>query len=264
MPDLRDSKISIVGASQGIGKALALELASRGAELFLLSRDERALAEVAAEAGRRGAKAHYAVCDATDLDRMKERAKEAAVAMGRIDIAVLNAGVAGSGFADEFSSAKVKKIFDVNVYGLAHGLEAYIPIMLAQGGGTIAGVSSLADSRGFPGSAAYSASKAAASHLLEATRVELRNRGVKVITIKPGFVRTNMTNKNDFTMPFLMEVDRAAKIIANGLERGKPRIYFPKMMTAISTLGRIIPGAIFDWALKDKKYSARKIDNPPS
>jgi short-subunit dehydrogenase len=121
--------------------------------------------------------------------------------------------------------------------------------MKKQGHGTIAGVTTLADIRGYSGSSNYNASKAAASILLEAARVELKKYNIKVITIRPGFVKTAMTDKNEFKMPMLMQTDKAARLIRKGIEKGKSVVQFPLPVAAATKIIKIMPNWIFDWGM---------------
>ena len=123
----------------------------------------------------------------------------------------------------DFNSENFKKVFETNTFGIAHALECLIPIMKKQGYGKIAGVTSLADVRGYPGSSGYSASKAAATRLLESARIELKKFNIRVITVKPGFVKTPMTDKNEFIMPFKIQPERAAR----NKKRKKYRSVYP-------------------------------------
>jgi short-subunit dehydrogenase len=238
--------VLITGASRGIGKALAYEFAKKGFTQTLLARDENNLKQIADELDSKGKQVFFKKCDVSDLSQMKESVDFAIEKMGSIDIAILNAGVAGSGYFDNFTTENLRRIFDVNVFGIANGLEVLIPYMKKSGSGIIAGVSSLADTRGVPGNAGYCASKTAASFLLSAARVELKSSGVKIVTIRPGFVKTDMTAINKFYMPFLMEVEESAKIIIKGLLEGKERIAFPLPMILFSYLGRALPSVIFE------------------
>ena len=136
---------------------------------------------------------------------------------------------------------------DVNFYGIVNCLDVLIPLMRRQDKGIIAGISSIAESRGYPRSGFYSASKAAMSILLESIRIELMETPVKVLTIKPGFVRTPMTDKNEFGMPFLMEPVKAADIIIRGIEKEKRIIQFPYPLVLGSKFVRMIPDVLFDW-----------------
>ena len=131
--------------------------------------------------------------------------------------------------------------------------------MLQRGRGHIAGVSSLAGLRPLPTAGAYGASKAAASHMLDAIRFDLEPRGVLVTNITPGFVRTPLTDRNRYRMPFLMEVDRAAEIVVAGLERGKREIHFPKPLSwTVKTL-RVLPYPIYQWIIGRSTRDRQKL-----
>ncbi len=243
-------RILITGASQGIGRALAVHYADRGDYVLLAARNENALNELCDELQAKGHSSDYVVCDVTSMDAMQAAVDFMKDKVGGIDLAILNAGVGGNNrFGESKSkslSESVKTIFDVNVFGLIHGFDAVVPVMKKQGYGKIAGVSSLADARGFPGSGAYCASKAAATHLLEAARLELKRYGIEVITIRPGFVKTNMTAKNNFNMPLLMEASKSADIIARGIDKGKKRIAFPLPMAVVSGIAKAVPDAVYE------------------
>ncbi|ROL62193.1 SDR family NAD(P)-dependent oxidoreductase [Bacteroidetes/Chlorobi group bacterium ChocPot_Mid] len=241
--------IIITGASRGIGREMALELGKQGHNLLLLARDEDKLKSVCDELKDSNISVHYLKCDVTEKSEVNDAIEYAKRLMGTIDIAILNSGVAGSGYFKDFQSDKLRNIFDVNVFGIAYFMEGLIPIMKEQGYGTIAGVSSLADLRGIPGNAAYCASKSSVTFLLDAARVELAEYGISVITIKPGFVKSDMTANNAFFMPFLMESEEAAKIIVNGIMSGKKRIAFPLPMVFLSWLGKIVPSTLFEYLI---------------
>ena len=247
-------KIFITGASQGIGKSLTYEFAKRGdCKLFIAARNVEALEDISKKTAMLGIDCFFKKCDVTDLNEMKDVIHSASEFLDGIDIAILNSGVGGRTYLSNFKTNEISKIFDVNFFGVLHGLETLIPMMINRGGGTIAGVGSLAEARGFPGVSAYCASKIAISHILEAARIELAQYNIKIVSIKPGFVRTAMTANNKRYMPFLMDSDRAAKIIADGIVAGKKVIAFPKPMALFSALGKILPTGIFDYLFK--KYS---------
>jgi len=247
-------RVVITGASSGIGKALAREFAASGSRLVLLSRNVDALEQLTGEIRGRGGECYFLPCDGSVKDDVRMGIVYALEQLGGIDLAVLNAGVGDPEWVARFDSERFKQTFAVNVFGIAHGLEFLVPLMLKQGGGVIAGVSSLADVRGYPGSAGYCASKAAASTLLESARVELRGTGVKIVTIRPGFVRTPMTDKNEFKMPFLWEPEKAARFIRKGLERGKRVVQFPLPIILMTRIVRDIPRWLYEMlAAKTRK-----------
>ncbi|HMQ81202.1 MAG TPA: SDR family NAD(P)-dependent oxidoreductase [Ignavibacteria bacterium] len=242
-------KIVIFGASQGIGKALALEYARTGSSLVLLSRNEKETGAIALEISTESCKCYSKKCDVTLLDDVREGLAFAANSLGSIDLVIINSGVGGPNWMQSFSSEQFKQTFAVNTFGIAHVLECVIPIMKKQGYGTIAGITSLADVRGYGGSSSYSASKAAGSILLEAARVELKKDNIRVITVRPGFVKTAMTDKNEFKMPLLMQPDKAARIIRKGIESGRSIVQFPFPIVMATRLIKFLPNRIFDWAM---------------
>ncbi|MBM2813299.1 MAG: oxidoreductase, short chain dehydrogenase [Ignavibacteria bacterium] len=246
--------VFITGASRGIGRALALEYAKKGSLIVLSSRNTEDLNKVKSWISSNGGTCHTIHCNVASLDEMREAANQAKKLLGNIDLAILNAGFAESFLFSKSNPESLVKIFEVNVFGLANGLSCLVPIMLEQGGGTIAGVGSLAESRGIPGNAAYCASKSAAGHLLEAARCELAPKNIKVMTIKPGFVRTEMTSGNQFNMPFLIDPDEAAKIIVKGIEKEKRIIAFPLIMSLFSYFGKSVPAALFDLILSGRTF----------
>ena len=172
---------------------------------------------------------------------------------GDFDIALLNAGVGFRASVNDFDSSRAEVTFGVNVLGLIYCVEQLLPSMMNRKEGIIAGVSSLADNRGYAGSGFYCASKAAATTFLESLRVELAGYNVKVITIKPGFVKTPMTDKNEFKMPFLMDSDKAAKIILKGLKKENKIIQFPAPTVFGSRLIGALPVYIYDYLSSQKK-----------
>jgi NAD(P)-dependent dehydrogenase (short-subunit alcohol dehydrogenase family) len=223
----------IVGASSGIGAALARELADRGARVAISARREDALHEVAA--GRMA----VVPLDVTDAAAVRRATGAVVEELGGLDIVVLSAGY-WKQMAD-FDAESFQRHLDVNLSGMAHCLDAVIPRFRAARAGVIVGIASVAGYRGLPGSEAYGATKAAQINLLEALRVRLRSDGINVVTVCPGFVDTEMTETNRFPMPFIVPAARAAREIADGLERRTTRITFPWQMAWLSRLGKFIP-----------------------
>ena len=242
----------ITGASSGIGSALARELSKRGYELALLARRAELLEALARELPRTVA----VTCDVTDAASVREAVRRAESELGGpFDLAVANAGVSIFNHAANFSLADAEYVLRVNVFGMLYLYDAVIPSMIERRAGRFAGVASLAGLRALPSAAPYSASKAAMQTFLEASRVELAPYGVGVTTVNPGFITTAMTEKNRFRMPFLMSAERAARIIAEGLERGKRVIEFPRPMSVIMRSVRLLPAGLFDRVMKPYAYS---------
>jgi short-subunit dehydrogenase len=246
----------ITGASSGIGEALARELARRGWDIALLARRADLLESLSRELP---GKSVALPCDVTDAAAVKFAVKQGETALGgSFDLAIANAGVGVPSHAGKFVLADAELMMRVNLLGMFNLFDAVIPSMIERRAGRFAGVASIAGLRGLPTSSVYSATKAAMHAFLEASRVELRQYKVGVTTVNPGFVVTAMTEKNRFRMPFLMKVDDAARVIADGLERGKRVVEFPWPMSLLMRLARLIPDAIWDRATAP--YAHRKID----
>lgn len=235
--------ILITGASSGLGAALALIYAAPEIRLSLHGRNEQRLAEVAAKALQRGAIVTTTLGDVSDSAAMEDWIKNCDHAQP-IDLLIANAGIsAGTGRSFE-NTEQVRKIFDANVQGVFNTVNPAIPLMCNRCHGQIAIMSSLASFRGFAGSAAYCASKAAVRVYGEALRSECESHGVEVNVICPGFVKTPMTDANRFRMPFLMPAERAAEIIRDGLAVNKARIAFPLRLYFMVRLLAALP---HDW-----------------
>jgi NAD(P)-dependent dehydrogenase (short-subunit alcohol dehydrogenase family) len=220
----------ITGASSGLGRGLALFYARAGWTVHAAARRGDELAALRAEAVAAGAPGLIApapldVTDAPALAAALRGAEQAAG--GALDLVVANAGVGYFTQGRDLDWEGVKRLLDVNVAAACVTVSAALPAMVARGQGTVAAVSSLAGFRGLPGNAAYSASKAALRTFMESLRVDLRGSGVRVVTICPGFVKTPMTARNRFAMPFLMELDEAVEVMARGLDRGDAEVVFP-------------------------------------
>jgi short-subunit dehydrogenase len=247
--DLSNKNILLTGASSGIGFQLTKDLAKERANLALLARRKNILDDLAEELKLSDTKIITIQCDVTSKESVKTAFDFVKDEFGNIDIAILNSGGSHRMSVEDFNSESIKDVFEVNIIGLVNCLNEIIPYFIKRKSGLIVGVSSLAESRGFPRSAAYSASKAAASAFLESIRIELKKYNVKVITVKPGFVKTPMTDKNEFEMPFLMNVEKASKIILNGIKKEKRIIQFPLPIVLGSKILKFLPDALFDYLL---------------
>lgn len=248
MAALTGWRIWLSGASSGIGAALARELVRTGSDVALFARRREKLEALRAELrGDRGsARVLVQAGDVTDRERVGRAVREVEDVWGGVDGVVLNAGTGDSLFPDDFDASRVERILAVNFLGAVYGIEAALPGMLQRGSGSIVGISSISAVRGFPTAAPYCASKAALTTFLESLRGDLRGRGVKVITVSPGFVKTPLTDRNRFPMPFLQSPEVAARRIARGIAAGKREVHFPWRLTVPLKLLRCVPGAVFD------------------
>ena len=255
--DFKNKTVLITGASSGIGYSLAKLLPKENCSLALLSRSYEKLQSLVDEIKSDGGIAKAYRCDVAKPDEVKNIFDAVKKDFGKIDIAVLNAGISSRTEIRNYSSVIGKEIFEVNTLGIVNCVEQLLPDFMERKEGMIVGVTSLAESRGFPRSGFYNASKAAASLLLESLRVELKPFNVKVLIVKPGFVRTPMTDKNEFHMPFLMDVNKASKIILEGIKREKKIIQFPFPIVLGSKIIKLMPDWLFDF-LMSKELPARK------
>jgi len=238
--------VVLTGASSGIGYQLAKLLPKEHCPLALIARRKNILDELVQELSIEYNQVKAYRCDVGKIDEVQYTFEEIKKDFGRIDITILNAGISSRADIKEYSSAQAKKIFEINTLGIVNCIEKVLSDFMEQKNGMIVGVTSLAESRGFPKSGFYNASKSAASLLLESLRIELKPYNIKVITVKPGFVRTPMTDKNKFHMPFLMDVEKAAKIIISGIKKEKKIIQFPLPTVIGAKMFKIMPNWLFD------------------
>jgi len=243
--------VLITGASRGLGAALARHYARQGRMLALTGRDAAQLQVVADLCRGQGAHVLTKTIDVTDRAALQSWI-ETIDDEYTIDLVIANAGISGGTGGGQRSelSAQAYRIFDVNLTGVLNTISPLLPRMAQRRRGQIAVMSSLASFGGWAGAPSYSASKGAVRLYGEALRGAYRNTGVQVNVICPGFVRTAMTDVNDFPMPFLMEADRAAKIMAMGLARNKARIAFPfATYLAVGLIG-MMPAAFMGWLIR--------------
>lgn len=243
---LTGKNVVITGASSGIGKALALQFAKAGCSLVLLSRRIEELEIVAQEVSKYHVIVKIYKCDVTNKEEVEKVFVHIKKFFSLIDILVLNAGVSFRTDVRKDESAKAVQTFAVNVLGMIFCANQVIPDFIHANKGMIVGVSSLAESRGFPRSGFYCASKAAASTYLESLRIELQKYNIKVLTVKPGFVKTPMTDKNEFDMPFIIPVEKAVKIIIEGIKKEKKIIQFTFGAVLGIKIMKIMPNWLFD------------------
>jgi short-subunit dehydrogenase len=245
--ELKNKRIILTGGSSGIGYQLSKKLLLEGCSLAVLARRKERLDKLTEETKGLGGNLFTYQCDVTDKIKVNNVITESIKIMGGIDIAILNSGVGRPDGIKKFSSENAYVVFNTNVLGIVNCIEALLPVFLEQKHGVIAGVSSLADNRGYSMSGVYCGSKAAVTMILESLSAELKMHGIKVVTIKPGFVRSEMTAQNNFKMPFLMNADKAADIIVKGLKNEKRIIQFPLMTVIGSKLIGLLPVRLYEY-----------------
>ncbi len=245
--ELRGKVAWVVGASSGIGAAVARELVQRGATVAISARREDQLTDVA------GGDMLVLPADVTDPDSLAAAAARIDSELGPVDLAVLAAGYWKQMDPGHWDTGLFDQHVQVNLSGMSNAIAAVLPGMLARRGGVIAGISSVAGFRGLAGAEAYGATKAGQINLLESLRVHVAKTGVRVTTICPGFVRTELTAGNRFPMPFMIEADEAARSICDGLEHERAKIVFPARMAALMSVARFVPARV--WTAMWKRTS---------
>jgi len=237
MRDFRGKRYWLVGASEGLGRALALRLSAAGAEVILSARSADRLAEVAATLP--GPSMTLPV-DVADSDSVRG----AAAAAGQIDGVVFLAGLYWPMAAQDWNADQVETMCDVNFTGCARVIGAALPAMVARGTGHVVITGSLSGFRGLPGAIGYGASKAGVMALAECMQADLRGSGIVVQVANPGFIRTRLTDKNTFTMPFLMEPAGAADHMFRHMQTDRFKVSFPTVFSWLFRLSQFLP----DWA----------------
>jgi len=227
----------LVGASEGLGRALAEVMSRAGAELVLSGRDAQRLEALAAELP---GKSRCLPVDVRDGAAVRQAAADA----GPLDGVAFLAGVYWPMTAGRWDPEKAEAMADVNFTGGVRVFGAVVPAMAARGAGHLVVVGSLAGFGGLPGSIGYGASKAGLMHLAESMQADLRGSGVRVQLANPGFIRTRLTDLNDFRMPFLMEPEAAARRVFEHMQTDRFSCSFPAPFAWLFRLGRLLP----DWA----------------
>lgn len=249
--DVRGKHVWLVGASAGIGAALAKSLAAAGALLTISARNEVLLNTLASGIG--AAAARVLPLDVTD-EASVATAWKSFDAANVPDMVIYNAGAYEPMAATQFDLKKIERIVDVNFHGALRVLSHVIPAFVARNAGHIALVGSVAGYRGLPGAMGYGASKAALIHFAENLRADFAATNIGVTIINPGFVKTQLTAKNDFHMPCMVTPEFAAKAIMRGLVRDDFEIHFPHRFTRVMKFLRLLPSGIYFRLLRATKF----------
>jgi len=245
-------RIIITGASSGLGEALALHYATEGNQLVLIARREERLCDVARRCRARGAEVETVVADVNDFERMGRIGEE--LAQKPIDRIILNAGVSvgHSGGVTPFED--FHRLFGTNFLSVHALLEPIIPKLVARGGGEIVFISSLASLFTMPTSIAYSSSKRALNAYAEGLHYQLRPYGIRVMTIMPGFIDSEMTRKNRFRMPFFLSTEKGVARIARAIEQKKVRYAFPFRFYLMIRIVSMLPQVLRDKIVHFKNF----------
>lgn len=235
LADWRDQRVWLIGASSGIGEATARLLMARGAQVALTSRRLDALTALA------DGNALVAPADVTDRASLSDAFNEVRSKLGGIDVAIINAGTHQPVRAWELDAEAAEKLVQVNLVGAMNASALLAPYFSQRGSGRLAITASVAGYGGLPSGLVYGATKAALINFAETLYLDLAPRGVAVHLINPGFVKTPLTDLNEFKMPALIETGEAAREILAGIEAGAFEIHFPKRFTFILKLLNLLP-----------------------
>jgi short-subunit dehydrogenase len=241
--DWHDQRVWVIGASAGIGAAFASALLQRGARVALSARSKDALLALLPK--NSPDRALVLPLDVRDVNQIKLAGETLIQTWGGYDLVVYCAGSYVPQRAWDFQLDTVRDLFAINVEGVYACLSIAIPQLLKQGNGGVGIVGSVAGYSGLPKSLVYGPTKAALLNLCESLYLDLAPKGIGVYAINPGFVRTRLTDQNDFAMPALMEVDDAAAAMIRGFERGEFEIHFPKRFSMLVKLLRHLPYRLF-------------------
>ncbi len=252
--DWSNRVVLVTGASSGIGRGLAIELARRGGAVGLLARRGDLLNEIVNEIEAVGGRALALAADVTDATAVRSAADRLTAKFGPIDVLFANAGVGATTHATDLDAGQVASLVNVNVIGVVNSVTAVIPEMVQRGQGQLVAISSLAAYRGLPKSAAYCASKAAVSAFFESLRLDLHGSGVDVTIIHPGFIKTPFTADRQAKLPWLMELSDAVNKILEATEARKKSYAFPWQLATVVRAGMIMPNFMYDWIARRNSF----------
>ncbi len=245
-------RIIITGASSGLGEALAFHYAKPQNQLVLIARREEKLEAVALKCKELGAEVETIIADVNDFLLMKSIGEK--LADSQIDRIILNAGVSIGHFGGVTPFEDFHRLFQTNFLSVHALLEPIIPKLIHQQSGEVVFISSLASLFTMPTSIAYSSSKRALNAYAEGLHYQLKPHGVTVMTILPGFIDSEMTQKNRFKMPFLMSTEKGIKRIAHAIERKKIRYAFPFRFTLMIRILTLFPQSLRDKIVNFTNY----------
>ena len=237
-----NKNIWITGASSGIGKALAIKFANEGWKVAASARRENLLKELSKESEN----IYPFPLDVTDVDQCKTVFENIIEKFKDIEISIFGTGIHDPKSEKKFNLDKIREIMEVNYFGTMNCINAVYNYYNNKKSGQISIISSVAGYRGLPAAGAYCASKSALTSFTETLQFEMKRKNVRVSLVSPGFIKTPMTDQNDFPMPMIKSPEFAAEQIYLGLVKKKGfEIHFPKTFTFFLKFLRILPNNIY-------------------
>jgi len=238
--DFKGKNVWVTGASSGIGMGLANQLAEKGATVFVSARNVDKLNENFAD----NASVPILSGDLTSADVNKKIAAQIKASAGGLDCVIFNAGTAEYVDVYNFSAAPFERMIEANYFSMVRGIEAAMPLIKESKNAYLVGMSSSVSWQGLPSGQAYSASKAAIRNLFQGLKIELAPKDIAVSWICPGFVKTPLTDKNTFDMPFRVSIEEATDTIVKHLEKQTTEIHFPKRFTYFLKIVSYLPAGL--------------------
>ena len=257
MSSFQDRVTLITGAGSGIGRQLAMRLASEGARIAALDLQPGGLQSLAAELP--GKPVATALADVTDLQATREAVSTLAGRLGPVDLLIACAGVGRGTPAEEFDAEAINAILRINLIGVVNAIDAVLPGMRERRRGHLVALSSLASYRGLPLMSAYCASKAGVNALFDSLRVELRPFGITTTTVCPGWIKTPMTAELNLPDRMKMSVESACEAILDAIRRERPFLAFPPRLVWQLRMMRYLPRPIADWLAGREMERAKKM-----
>ena len=239
---MNNKTIWITGASSGIGKALAIKFAQEGWKVAISARRENLLKEISKSQNN----IDYFPLDVTDIEKCKTVFNNVKKKLGNVNISVFCTGIHDPKSEKKLNLEKVRKIMEGNFFGTVNSINAVYDYYKDKKSGQISIVSSVAGYRGLPAAGAYCASKSALSSFAESLYFDFKRDNVRISLVSPGFIKTPMTDQNDFPMPMIKSPEFAAEQMFKGLTKSKSfEIHFPKTFTSLMKVLKVIPSGLY-------------------
>jgi NADP-dependent 3-hydroxy acid dehydrogenase YdfG len=260
--ELRGAVVVVTGASSGIGEAAAVAFARRGARLVLAARRVDRLEELATRIQEAGGRAVALRCDVTDTDELTKLPGVVEATVGPTDVLVNNAGIPGGGSFDRLTHEQIDRVVRVNLLGVLHATRAFLPGMLARGYGHVVNVASLSGRFAVPGAAVYTATKHAVVAFSESLDYDTSQRGVRVTSVNPGFVRTEGFPQDRLPPQVVMTVDPVSDAIVKVVRDGiAPEYSVPRWIAPLQAF-RVLTPPLYRWGVRAVRGIARPTETP--